>query len=556
VVAGARVTNGTALVLRQCRVLRLGTGGGRVRIPRVARGLLVVSAAAAVGATSCSGASGPSPQTHSRTAALIRLPASATSVLAGAPDAIADGVAQALFASAPVVVVANPSQPADVATAASQSLRAHAPLFLTSAASGAANGTRTTAAERGGARPAPSGTGSVVSPTLRAQIRVLDPRAVLAVGVPGRALAAQLPGIRVVTDPAMLPKTTAPAPASRVVLLVHRGDSSPATLAAITTARVAGAQVIAVRGNDPRTDPAAITALAAARPQQVLAVGSGFGPAGRLAPRIAVAETGVQLPGGGQVMFPMHLLVALYGNPGTPSLGVLGQQGLQASIARARRVAAAYRALSHVPVVPAFEIIATVAQAHPGYDGDYSFQTPLAELRPWVRRAIAAKMYVILDLQPGRAGLLAQAEKYRSLLRLPDVGLALDGEWKLQPGQLPLRQIGSVRITEINSVIRWLAGLTARYRLPQKLLVLHQFRLSMIQNEQRLDTRYQDLAILIHMDGQGSPANKEQTWEAVTAAAPPGVFFGWKDFYVKDHPMLDPQQTIERTPHLSMVSYQ
>jgi hypothetical protein len=522
----------------------------------VAGRLLVVWAAVAVGATSCSGAGGPSQPAHSRTAALLRLPASTTSVLTGAPDAIAAGAAQALFASAPVVVVANASQPADVATAASESLRAHAPLLLTSSASGAANGTRTTAAERGGARLASSGTRAVVSATLRAQIRILDPRAVLAVGMPGSELAAQLPGIRVVTDPAMLPKTTAPTPASRVVLLMRRGDGTAATLAAITTARVAGAQVITVRGNDPRTDPAAITALAAARPQQVLAVGPGFGPAGRLAPRIASAETGVQLPGGGQVMFPMRLLVALYGNPGTPALGVLGHQGLQASIARARRVAAAYRPLSHVPVVPAFEIIATVAQAHPGHDGDYSYQTPLAELRPWVRRAIAARMYVILDLQPGRASLLAQAKRYRSLLRLPDVGLALDGEWKLQPGQLPLQQIGSVSITEINGVIRWLAGLTARYRLPQKLLVLHQFRLSMIQNERRLDTHSQDLAILIHMDGQGAPGNKEQTWGAVTAAAPPGVFFGWKDFYVKDHPMLDPQQTIERTPRLSMISYQ
>jgi hypothetical protein len=514
-----------------------------------------VSAAAAVGATSCSGA-GPGGQTHSRTAALLRLPASATSVLTGAPDAIADGVAQALFASAPVIVVANPSEPASVATAASQSLRAHAPLLLTSAAGGAANGLRTTAVERGVARLASSGTGAVVSSTLRAQIRLLDPRAVLAVGMPGSALAAQLPGILVVTDPAMLPRTTAPAPASHVVLLVRRHDSSAATLAAITTARVAGAQVIAVRGNDPRADPAAIRALAAARPQRVLAVGAGFGPAARLAPRVAVAETGVQLPGGGQVMFPMRLLVALYGNPGTPALGVLGHQGLQASIARARRVAAPYRHLTHLPVVPTFEIIATVAEAHPGDNGDYSYETPLAELRPWVRRATAAGMYVILDLQPGRASLLAQAKHYRSLLRLPDVGLALDGEWKLQPGQLPLRQIGSVKITEINSVIRWLAGLTARYQLPQKVLVLHQFRLSMIQNERRLDTHEQDLAILIHMDGQGSPGDKAQTWEAVTAAAPPGVFFGWKDFYVKDHPMLDPRQTIERTPHLSMISYQ
>jgi hypothetical protein len=199
-----------------------------------------------------------------------------------------------------------------------------------------------------------------------------------------------------------------------------------------------------------------------------------------------VTRTRAQLPGGGRVLFPGHLVVALYGHPATPGLGVLGHQDLTASIARARQVAAPYRKLSKVPVVPAFEIIATVAEASAGPDGDYSYATPVATLRPWIRRATAA-------------GLLAQA---------------------------------------------------------QKLLVLHQFRLSMIRDERALDTSHHDLAILVHMDGQGTPAAKQHTWTAVTRAAPAGVFFGWKDFYVKDHPMLDPRQTIARKPQLSMISYQ
>jgi hypothetical protein len=521
---------------------------------------LVVFAAVAVGTASCAGASGHDQQAHVRLAASTRLPASATSVLAGAPDVVAEGVAQRLFASAPVVVVASPDRPADLAAAGRSALRAHAPLLLTSAwTGGAAPGGATTMASRTGARTASgrsSGTAAVVGATLRAQIRALDPRAVLAVGVAANVLAAQMPGIRVVADPAMLPATKPPAPLGHVALLVHSGDGDAATLAAVTTARVAGARVIAVRGDDPRADPAAIAALSAARPRQVLAIGAGFGSAGRLASRIAVAQTGVQLPGGGQVLFPMRRLVALYGHPGAPGLGALGQQGLQASIARARNVAAAYRALSRVPVIPAFEIIATVAEAHPGFDGNYSYQSPVASLLPWVRRATAAGIYVIVDLQPGRASLLAQARMYQSLLELPDVGLALDPEWKLQPGQVPLQQIGSVSISEVNSVIRWLADLTAQYQLPQKLLVLHQFRLSMIRNEQRLDTRYEDLAILIHMDGQGTSAEKQQTWAAVTRAAPAGVFFGWKNFYTEDHPMMSPRQTIARTPQLSMISYQ
>src|SRR5580692_442227 len=264
----------------------------------------------------------------------------------------------------------------------------------------------------------------------------------------------------------------------------------------------------------------------------------------------------VQLPGGGRVLFPGHLLVALYGHPGTPSLGALGQQGLQASITRATNEAKAYRTLTRVPVVPAFEIIASVAEGSPGPDGDYSYQTPVAVLRPWVMAAQAAGMYVILDLQAGRASLLAQAESYQSLLELPGVGLALDPEWKLAPGQLPLRQIGSVSSSQVNTVAGWLAALTARYRLPQKVLVLHQFSLSMIRGEQQLDTRNKDLAIVIHMDGQGSTAAKRQTWQAITRAAPAGVFFGWKNFFVEDHPLMTPRQTMARIPRLSMVSYQ
>jgi hypothetical protein len=165
-------------------------------------------------------------------------------------------------------------------------------------------------------------------------------------------------------------------------------------------------------------------------------------------------------------------------------------------------------------------------------------------------------LYVILDLQPGRAGLLGQAKLYESLLRQPDVGLALDAEWKLQLGQLPLHQIGSVSSAEVNRVASWLAQLTAAAHLPQKLLVLHQFRLSMIQGEKDLDTSHDDLAILAHMDGQGTPAMKQHTWDTVTAAAPPGVWFGWKNFFTKDTPMLSPQETMSRTPTPVMISYQ
>jgi hypothetical protein len=86
--------------------------------------------------------------------------------------------------------------------------------------------------------------------------------------------------------------------------------------------------------------------------------------------------------------------------------------------------------------------------------------------------------------------------------------------------------------------------------------VLHQFRLSMIGNEAKLRTGYDNLALLIHMDGQGTQPNKEATWRSVVAAAPKGVQFGWKNFTKEDHPMLDPTQTMARNPKPMMIAYQ
>jgi hypothetical protein len=509
---------------------------GHARIPRRALALLVVLVAIAVAGLYYVTA-GRAPASVPSAAATLRRPAAAASVLAGGQAALAADVVGRLFAAAPAVVIASPSRPALLAAAARDAVRQSAPLLLASA--------NTTA----GAAAAP------LSPAVRAEVLRLHPSSVLAVGVAAPALVAELPGVSVVTRLAALPAARPPARLHRVALLVRQGGSA-AAVAATATARAAGVQVIALNQDDPRADPAAIRILAATKPQRVLALGAGFGTARGLAAKVAVAETGVQLPGGGQVLFPGHRLVAIYGSPGTPALGALGEQGLQASIARVRSLAAPYRAMSKVPVVPAFEILATVAQGSPGRNGLYSYESSVASLRPWVRQANKDGLYVILDLQPGRANLLAQAKLYRSLLKLPDVGLALDPEWKLQPGQRPLRQIGSVHIAEVNSVVRWLAALTARDHLPQKLLVLHQFRLSMIIGESRLDTRHSDLAIVIHMDGQGAPSSKQQTWDAIVSAAPRGVFFGWKNFFVKDHPMETPQETMRHHPRPVMISYQ
>lgn len=361
-------------------------------------------------------------------------------------------------------------------------------------------------------------------------------------------------------DTATLPAVEPPPTLTGVVLLDQPGSLA---LAAHATARAAGLTVVEVPGGDPRADRTVVETMAAAAPTAVVALGAQFGPSDLLAARVATAATGVQLPGGGQLVFAdgagararAKRYVALYGTPGTPALGVLGEQDVPATLARAAEHAGWYAPLTTDEVVPMVEIIATIASAGPGPDGNYSDERPVDALRPLVDAAGQAGVAVVLDLQPGRTDFLTQAQQYEELLALPHVGLALDPEWRLAPDQVHLRQIGSVGVDEVNATAAWLAELTRREHLPQKMFVVHQFATRMVTDRARLDVSHDELAVLIHVDGQGSQPAKAGTWNALRTDAPP-VRWGWKNFYDEDQPMLDPSQTYQVQPLPDLVTYQ
>jgi hypothetical protein len=283
-------------------------------------------------------------------------------------------------------------------------------------------------------------------------------------------------------------------------------------------------------------------------------------PAGRMAPphsrQHPPAPASYTFPAGGRTLAGAYRIAALYGSPDTPALGALGAQPIPASIDRVKGIAAAYQPLSAEPILPAFEIIATVASASPTDNGDYSRETDAATVLGWAEVAKQAGVYVILDIQPGRSNFLTQVKQYERVLQLPNVGLALDPEWRLEPSQLPLEQIGAAGSGEINEVSDWLAALTHQHQLPQKLFVLHQFRFTMLPDRENINTAHQELAYIIQMDGQGTQQAKQGTWQAITANPLPRTEFGWKNFYVQDSPMLDPVATMGITPKPWYISYQ
>lgn len=302
---------------------------------------------------------------------------------------------------------------------------------------------------------------------------------------------------------------------------------------------------------------AAVTEAAGEDPAVgVLALGESFGPPDAFPQALARTAGAAELPGGGTTVFPGRRMIAAYGSPGIPSLGILGEQGLEESIARVQELAAEYEGLSEEPIIPALEIITTIASSEPGADGDHSRELPAEQLREWVDAAGEAGVYVVLDLQPGTTDFLTQATLYEDLLREPHVGLALDPEWRLEPGQKHLEQIGSVAAEEVNEVSVWLADLTAEAGLPQKLLILHQFSLSMIRDRQNVDTSRPELAIALHADGHGAPDDKLGTFRVLQQDLPEGIVMAWKNFYDEDSPLFTPEQTYEVEPRPWFVSYQ
>ena len=323
--------------------------------------------------------------------------------------------------------------------------------------------------------------------------------------------------------------------------------------ASVATARAAGAEVQVLAAPDPR---ATADSMRTVTDQDTLALGRQWGDTENFQARAALAEGG-ELPGGGGLVFPGRRMVALYGHPYGPDLGVMGEQDPAAAVELAKKYAADYQPFSEAPVIPAFEVIATVASGGPGDDGNFSNETPMEDLVPYVDAIVDAGGYAVIDLQPGQGSFLEQAKIYEDLLKRPNVGLALDAEWKLNPGEQPLSRIGSATSDEINEVADWLAQLVRDNNLPQKVMILHQFNVAMYPDRENIVTGQPELAWVLHADGHGGPEQKFDTWNVLREGLDPNYFMAWKNFFDEDFPTFTPEQTYrDVNPRPWFVSYQ
>jgi hypothetical protein len=263
-------------------------------------------------------------------------------------------------------------------------------------------------------------------------------------------------------------------------------------------------------------------------------------------------EQPAELPRGGRTLLPDRRVVAFYGAPQTAELGALGIGSPDAAARRLERQARPY-ARERRPVLPALELITVIANADAGDDGMYRTRQADAVIRRYLRAARRHDMLLLLDIQPGRSDFFTETTRLERWLREPDVGLALDPEWRVAEGEVPGQVIGHVDAREVNATSAWLAQLVARHDLPQKLFVVHQFTDDMVDDTQL--KRRDGLAMVLNADGFGSKPVKVAKYHAFTRAA--RTFDqGFKLFYEEDAGLMSPRAVLRLRPAPDVVVYE
>jgi hypothetical protein len=261
-----------------------------------------------------------------------------------------------------------------------------------------------------------------------------------------------------------------------------------------------------------------------------------------------------QLPRGGRELFPTFRVIAYTGHPRAPGLGALGVGSPAQAVLRLRAQARIYARLSR-PALPALELIATLATRNPGPSGLYRTHLADAVIARYLIAARAARALLVLEIQPGRSTFPAEVQRLARWLKEPDVGVALDPEWRLGPRQVPRGSVGSVGAPEVNAVSRGRAQIVDRYSLPEKLLVLHDFTGHMVRDASQIVERPQ-VAAVVDVDAIGDRRSKAARYRAIASLFSPFSYFGIKLFYGEDRGLMAPSSVLALQPRPDVVIYE
>lgn len=266
----------------------------------------------------------------------------------------------------------------------------------------------------------------------------------------------------------------------------------------------------------------------------------------------AVPERTGPLPG---AIFPDHRVLAYYGFPGNPLMGILGEYDKETLLERLRAQGAEYEAVDNSrPWKLAFEVIASVAQADAGADGLYIMPTDPAVIQEYIEFTAANDLLLILDVQFGHDTVTNELGRLREYLRHPHVHPALDPEFMMAPGEQPGVHLGAINAKKVRYAQRKLVEWAREDGVPPKFLIVHQFNYYMIEDKENIFP-IEGVQLVIDADGWGPPEDKWMSYEVVITNSEI-EFNGIKHFYRQDNPLMSPAETLAFTPSPDLVIYQ
>ena len=266
-------------------------------------------------------------------------------------------------------------------------------------------------------------------------------------------------------------------------------------------------------------------------------------------------------------LFPGNRIVAYYGTSINNLMGVLGEDTIDNTYAQLMDQVAEWQAADpDTNVIPAWEYIATVAQSTEQSDGTFLNDIDFGEIQPYIDFADEHGMLTFIDVQVGKRGVQGEVERLRPLLEQPNVMLAIDPEFAIHGNEIPGEDYGYIGADDVNWAMRYLADLSTEAGIPQKVLMVHQFRYDMIQDKETIqDTP--GVELVLHADGHGAPELKKETYGVVISEWVDQIAFwpGFKVFYNKpepdrnaytDIPNMTPEEIRQLDPVPYYISYQ
>ena len=254
---------------------------------------------------------------------------------------------------------------------------------------------------------------------------------------------------------------------------------------------------------------------------------------------------------------PETRVIAYTGAPQAKELGILGTMPFERAANRLERQSAPYDRSSR-PVLPAFDLIATIANAHPGPADKYRTRQSGKVIARYLRAARRHNAALILDVQPGTSNFVDEIKPLEKWLKEPDVHLALDPEWRMRPGVAPGSEIGWVSAGEVTATLNRVARIVRANDLPPKLVIVHRFTDGMIKDLPTVDVPKEVVGV-ISIDGVGTRTQKIATYDRIAPTLPKPWLPGFKLFYVEDKAaggMLSGKQVMALKPRPHVVLYE